>query len=160
MYSLEETMCLRRAPLGQVGCSCPGSKEASNRRGVGEVTSECRLREVLLMLSFNALCCHVRRVKRWWQVSSVCSSIREFLIKAWSILVEEVISTGVPHCSAPVVQSFTCCYGQMVKLGSQVLLGRTETWKFDYCLSHWEEKNIGSLAGQLSTVAMISLSFF
>lgn len=60
MHSPEETISLR-----QVWCSCPGSKGVSNRRGVGEVTSECKLGEVLLILSFNALCCHVSRVKLW-----------------------------------------------------------------------------------------------
>lgn len=92
IYSPEETISLRLASPRQVWCSCPGSKGMNNRRGVGEVTSECKLGEVLLNLSFNALCCHMSRVK---QVSSVCNSVRKLLIKAWCILIEEVISTRV-----------------------------------------------------------------
>lgn len=63
VYSPEETINLRVASPRQVWCSYPGSKGASNRRGVGEVTSECRLGEVLLILYFHALCCHVSGVK-------------------------------------------------------------------------------------------------
>lgn len=108
MYSPEETINLRLASPRQVwwwAGYCPGSKGVSNRKGVGEVTSECRLAEVLLILSFNALCCHVSRVKHWWQVSSVCSSIGKLPIKAWCILVEEVISTRASQllcsCGSP-----------------------------------------------------------